>query len=74
MEEDEEELFLKYVLSMEKIACYPELLEGFANKLKDAVNEDDDVKDEVYKLMRSGEDRKWHVLNGMVLLPKRGEE
>ncbi|EAY4958032.1 pathogenicity island 1 protein SopD2, partial [Salmonella enterica] len=31
---------------------------GFANKLKDAVNEDDDVKDELYKLMRSGEDRK----------------
>lgn len=54
-----------------KISRYPELLEGFANKLKDAVNEDDDVKDEVYKLMRSGEDRKWNVLNGMVLLLKR---
>lgn len=52
----------------EKIARYPELLEGFANKLKDAVNEDDDVKNEVYKLMRSGEDRKGHVLNGMVRL------
>ncbi|HGA7459383.1 TPA: pathogenicity island 1 protein SopD2, partial [Salmonella enterica subsp. enterica serovar Virchow] len=36
----------------------PELLEGFANQLKDAVNEDDDIKDEVYKFMRSGEDRK----------------
>lgn len=59
MEDDEVELFLKYVLSMEKkIARYPELLEGFANQLKDAVNEDDDIKDEVYKFMRSGEDRK----------------
>ncbi|EDV0591082.1 type III secretion system effector SopD2 [Salmonella enterica subsp. enterica] len=59
MEEDEEELFFKICLKYgEKIALYPELLEGFANKLKDAVNEDDDVKDEVYKLMRSGEDRK----------------
>ncbi|EAP1941372.1 SPI-2 type III secretion system effector SopD2, partial [Salmonella enterica] len=59
MEEDEEELFLKICIKYgEKIARYPELLEGFANKLKDAVNEDDDVKDEVYKLMRSGEDRK----------------
>lgn len=72
MEEDEEELFLKICIKYgEKIARYPELLEGFANKLKDAVNEDDDVKDEVYKLMRSGEDRKWNVLNGMVLLLKR---
>ncbi|HAB4360754.1 TPA_asm: type III secretion system effector SopD2, partial [Salmonella enterica subsp. enterica] len=59
MEEDEEELFFKICIKYgEKIARYPELLEGFANKLKDAVNEDDDVKDEVYKLMRSGEDRK----------------
>ncbi|EEJ3629274.1 SPI-2 type III secretion system effector SopD2, partial [Salmonella enterica subsp. enterica] len=59
MEEDEEELFFKVCIKYgEKIARYPELLEGFANKLKDAVNEDDDVKDEVYKLMRSGEDRK----------------
>lgn len=59
MEEDEEELFLKICIKYgEKIARYPELLEGFANKLKDAVNEDDDIKDEVYKLMRSGEDRK----------------
>ncbi|EKS4962558.1 SPI-2 type III secretion system effector SopD2 [Salmonella enterica] len=59
MEEDEEELFFKVCIKYgEKIARYPELLEGFANKLKDAVNEDDDVKNEVYKLMRSGEDRK----------------
>ncbi|EDV9705123.1 SPI-2 type III secretion system effector SopD2 [Salmonella enterica subsp. enterica] len=59
MEEDEEELFFKVCIKYgEKIARYPELLEGFANKLKDAVNEDDGVKDEVYKLMRSGEDRK----------------
>ncbi|EEC4814791.1 SPI-2 type III secretion system effector SopD2 [Salmonella enterica] len=59
MEEDEEELFLKICIKYgEKIARYPELLEEFADKLKDAVNEDDDVKDEVYKLMRSGEDRK----------------
>ncbi|EBV2193998.1 type III secretion system effector SopD2 [Salmonella enterica] len=58
MEEDEVELFFKICIKYgEKIARYPELLEGFANKLKDAVNEDDDVKDEVYKLMRSGEDR-----------------
>lgn len=72
MEEDEEELFLKICIKYgEKISRYPELLEGFANKLKDAVNEDDDVKDELYKLMRSGEDRKWNVLNGMVLLLKR---
>lgn len=66
MEEDEEELFFKVCIKYgEKIARYPELLEGFANKLKAAVNEDDEVKDEVYKLMRSGEDRKmacveWH--------------
>lgn len=66
MEEDEEELFLKICIKYgEKIARYPELLEGFANKLKAAVNEDDEIKDEVYKLMRSGEDRKmecveWH--------------
>ncbi|EBG2396290.1 type III secretion system effector SopD2 [Salmonella enterica subsp. enterica] len=59
MEEDEVELFFKICIKYgEKIARYPELLEGFANKLKDAVNEDDEVKDEVYKLMRSGEDRK----------------
>ncbi|EBS7634712.1 type III secretion system effector SopD2 [Salmonella enterica] len=58
MEEDEEELFFKICIKYgEKIVRYPELLEGFANELKDAVNEDDDVKDEVYKLMRSGEDR-----------------
>lgn len=66
MEEDEEELFFKICIKYgEKIARYPELLEGFANKLKVAVNEDDEIKDEVYKLMRSGEDRKmesveWH--------------
>ncbi|HAU3139373.1 TPA: type III secretion system effector SopD2 [Salmonella enterica subsp. salamae] len=66
MEEDEEELFFKVCIKYgEKIARYPELLEGFANKLKAAVNEDDEIKDEVYKLMRSGEDRKmecveWH--------------
>lgn len=66
MEEDEEELFFKICIKYgEKIARYPELLEGFANKLKSAVNEDDEIKDEVYKLMRSGEDRKmecveWH--------------
>ncbi|EBP6682213.1 TPA_asm: type III secretion system effector SopD2 [Salmonella enterica subsp. salamae] len=66
MEEDEEELFFKICIKYgEKIARYPELLEGFANKLKAAVNEDDEIKDEVYKLMRSGEDRKmecveWH--------------
>ncbi|HED5889061.1 TPA: type III secretion system effector SopD2, partial [Salmonella enterica] len=58
MEEDEEELFFKVCIKYgEKIAHYPELLEGFANELKDAVSEDDDIKDEVYKLMRSGEDR-----------------
>ncbi|EAZ9180417.1 type III secretion system effector SopD2 [Salmonella enterica subsp. salamae] len=66
MEEDEEELFFKICIKYgEKIVRYPELLEGFANKLKAAVNEDDEIKDEVYKLMRSGEDRKmecveWH--------------
>lgn len=66
MEEDEEELFFKVCIKYgEKIARYPELLEGFANKLKAAVNEEDEIKDEVYKLMRSGEDRKmacveWH--------------
>ncbi|EAO0575151.1 pathogenicity island 1 protein SopD2, partial [Salmonella enterica] len=37
---------------------YPELLENFAFKLRQEVNEDDEIKDEVYKLMRSGEDRK----------------
>ncbi|ANF78733.1 type III secretion system effector SopD2 [Salmonella enterica subsp. enterica serovar Kiambu] len=59
MEDDEVELFFKICIKYgEKIARYPELLEGFANELKDAVNEDDDIKDEVYKLMRSGEDRK----------------
>lgn len=59
MEEDEEELFFKICIKYgEKISRYPELLEGFANKLRGAVNEDDGIKDEVYKLMRSGEDRK----------------
>lgn len=59
MEDDEVELFFKVCIKYgEKIARYPELLEGFANQLKDAVNEDDDIKDEVYKFMRSGEDRK----------------
>lgn len=59
MEDDEVELFFKVCIKHgEKIARYPELLEGFANKLKDAVNEDDDIKDEVYNFMRSGEDRK----------------
>lgn len=59
MEEDEEELFFKICIKYgEKISRYPELLEGFANKLREAVNEDDEIKDEVYKLMRSGEDRK----------------
>ncbi|EIT2376681.1 pathogenicity island 1 protein SopD2, partial [Salmonella enterica] len=59
MEEDEEELFFKVCIKYgEKISRYPELLEGFANKLKDAVSEDDYIKDEVYKFMRSGEDRK----------------
>ncbi|ECH9258531.1 type III secretion system effector SopD2 [Salmonella enterica subsp. enterica] len=69
MEEDEVELFFKICIKYgEKIARYPELLEGFANKLKDAVNEDDDVKDEVYKLMRSGEDRNMACVewNGML--------
>lgn len=59
MEDDEVELFFKVCIKYgEKITRYPELLEGFANKLKDAVNEDDDIKDEVYNFMRSGEDRK----------------
>ncbi|WP_183059715.1 type III secretion system effector SopD2 [Salmonella enterica] len=59
MEEDEEELFFKICIKYgKKISRYPELLEGFANKLREAVNEDDEIKDEVYKLMRSGEDRK----------------
>ncbi|EAM2931325.1 type III secretion system effector SopD2 [Salmonella enterica] len=59
MEEDEEELFFKVCIKYgEKIACYPELLENFAFKLRQEVNEDDEIKDEVYKLMRSGEDRK----------------
>ncbi|GAR74292.1 secreted effector protein sopD2 [Salmonella enterica] len=59
MEEDEEELFFKVCIKYgEKIACYPELLENFAFDLRQEVNEDDDIKDEVYKLMRSGEDRK----------------
>ncbi|EHR2188136.1 pathogenicity island 1 protein SopD2, partial [Salmonella enterica subsp. enterica serovar Kentucky] len=59
MEEDEEELFLKICIKYgEKISRYPELLKNFAFKLRQAVNEDDEIKDEVYKLMRSGEDRK----------------
>ncbi|ELX0422415.1 type III secretion system effector SopD2 [Salmonella enterica] len=59
MEEDEEELFFKICIKYgEKISCYPELLQNFAFKLREAVNEDDEIKDEVYKLMRSGEDRK----------------
>ncbi|EBA5555859.1 type III secretion system effector SopD2 [Salmonella enterica subsp. enterica] len=58
MKEDEVELFFKVCSKYgEKIAHYPELLEGFANELKDAVSEDDDIKSEVYKLMRSGEHR-----------------
>ncbi|EJF5646602.1 type III secretion system effector SopD2 [Salmonella enterica] len=59
MEEDEEELFLKICIKYgEKISRYPELLKNLAFKLRQAVNEDDEIKDEVYKLMRSGEDRK----------------
>ncbi|ECC1670933.1 type III secretion system effector SopD2 [Salmonella enterica] len=59
MEEDEEELFLKICIKYgEKIARYPELLQDLAFKLRQEVNEDDEIKDEVYKLMRSGEDRK----------------
>ncbi|EAY5145316.1 type III secretion system effector SopD2 [Salmonella enterica subsp. salamae] len=59
MEEDEEELFFKICIKYgEKIARYPELLQNFAFKLRQEVNEDDEIKDEVYKLMRSGEDRK----------------
>ncbi|ECH8280437.1 type III secretion system effector SopD2 [Salmonella enterica subsp. enterica] len=59
MEEDEEELFFKICIKYgEKISRYPELLQNFAFKLREAVNEDDEIKDEVYKLMRSGEDRK----------------
>ncbi|EAQ6500036.1 type III secretion system effector SopD2 [Salmonella enterica] len=66
MEEDEEELFFKICIKYgEKIARYPELLQDLAFKLRQEVNEDDEIKDEVYKLMRSGEDRKmecveWH--------------
>lgn len=59
MEEDEEELFFKICIKYgEKIARYPELLQDLAFKLRQEVNEDDEIKDEVYKLMRSGEDRK----------------
>ncbi|ELD5976861.1 type III secretion system effector SopD2 [Salmonella enterica] len=66
MEEDEEELFFKICIKYgEKIFRYPELLQNFAFKLREAVHDDDEIKDEVYKLMRSGEDRKmacveWH--------------
>ncbi|EBP0098133.1 type III secretion system effector SopD2 [Salmonella enterica] len=66
MEEDEEALFFKICIKYgEKIARYPELLQDFAFKLRKEVNEDDEIKDEVYELMRSGEDRKmecveWH--------------
>ncbi len=57
-------MFLKICIKYgEKIARYPELLEGFANKLKDAVNEDDDVKDEVYSLCDLEKIEKWNVLN-----------
>ncbi|SQI65595.1 pathogenicity island 1 protein SopD2 [Salmonella enterica subsp. diarizonae] len=59
MEEDEEELFFKICIKYgEKISLYPDLLQNFAFKLRQEVNEDDEIKDEVYKLMRSGEDRK----------------
>ncbi|ECG8608701.1 type III secretion system effector SopD2 [Salmonella enterica subsp. salamae] len=59
MEEDEEDLFFKICIKYgEKISLYPELLKDFAFKLRQEVNEDDEIKDEVYKLMRSGEDRK----------------
>lgn len=52
MEEDEEELFFKVCIKYgEKIVCYLELLEGFVNKFKDVVSEDDYIKDEVYKFM-----------------------
>ncbi|EMD4807371.1 type III secretion system effector SopD2 [Salmonella enterica] len=66
MEEDEEELFFKICIKYaEKISRYPELLQDLAYKLREAVHDDDEIKDEVYKLMRSGEDRKmacveWH--------------
>lgn len=59
MEEDEEALFFKICIKYgEKIARYPELLQNLAFKLRQEVNENDEIKDEVYNLMRSGEDRK----------------
>ncbi|EBH8336558.1 type III secretion system effector SopD2 [Salmonella enterica subsp. houtenae serovar 43:z4,z23:-] len=59
MEEDEEELFFKICIKYgERISRYPELLQDLAYKLREAVHDDDEIKDEVYNLMRSGEDRK----------------
>lgn len=40
------------------ISLKPELLQDMALKLRDAISEDEGIMDELYKLMRPGEDRK----------------
>ncbi|EIS4367429.1 type III secretion system effector SopD2 [Salmonella enterica] len=58
MEWDEEELFFKICICYGKrIFSDAELLQNLASNLRRSVNEDDSIKDAVYELMRSGEDR-----------------
>ncbi|EBN1281107.1 type III secretion system effector SopD2 [Salmonella enterica] len=55
---EEEALFLKICICYgKKIFLDPELLGNLTANLRSAVNEDDSIKDAVYELMRSGEDR-----------------
>ncbi|EHR1567489.1 type III secretion system effector SopD2 [Salmonella enterica] len=66
MNDAEVNLFFKICIYYGKaIFLHPEFLQCFSAELRQAVNEDDDIKDEVYKFMRPGEDRKkacveWH--------------
>lgn len=70
MTDEEEELFLKICVYYGRaISLNPELLQNMALKLRNAVNEDEDIMDGLYKLMRHGErSKKCHPLNGMVRL------
>ncbi|HII0646081.1 TPA: type III secretion system effector SopD2 [Salmonella enterica subsp. enterica serovar Yopougon] len=59
MTDEEEELFLKICAYYGRtISLKPELLQDMALKLRDAISEDEGIMDELYKLMRPGEDRK----------------
>ncbi len=69
MTDEEEELFLKICVYYGRaISLNPELLQNMALKLRNAVNEDEDIMDGLYKLMRPEKIEKCHPLNGMVRL------